>query len=292
MQDKNNTQINDGVVNPDNQWIKDIVIEKYKYYGFEEHIGLNYDFPFMEETKGDIDFNNKKWACVNWYIGNLNTVHRDLLIKLEMFSKEQVKEQIMIAYNIQVQEFQDWEFRKGVYVEYYNTMESISKSLGSYTPNGYYDIYRLKWLFISACFSKFYKVTLDRYFPEQLEQTIQPPQRKNKAVTGFDLGFNDDTKLETLYHVLIAEQFLHHSTKVEHFINAFNGKELIDFKPLKWNEPTKGAIVFFFFSKQKKTPWESNKHLFEPANYKQLLSQSRGNGTFETLKKELEKIIL
>lgn len=181
MQDKNNAQINDGV-NPDNQWIKDIVIEKYKYYGFEEHIGLNYDFPFMEETKGDIDFNNKKWTCVNWYIGNLNAVHRDLLNRLEMFSKEQVKEQIMFAYNKQVQEFNDWDFRKGVYVEYYNIMESISKSLGSYTPNGYYDIYRLKWLFISACFIKFYKVILDRYFPEQLEQTIDIPPHQTLSI--------------------------------------------------------------------------------------------------------------
>lgn len=158
----------------DNQWIKDLVKEKYKYYGFEEHIGLNYDFPFMEHKNGDIDFNNQKWACVNWYIRNLNTVHRDLLNNLEMLPKEKVKEQIMFAYNKQIEVFQDWDLRKGVYIEYYNSMEKLSKSLGSNTPNGYYDIYRLKWLFISACFMKFYKVILDKYFSEQSEAPAPP----------------------------------------------------------------------------------------------------------------------
>jgi hypothetical protein len=153
----------------DNQWIKDLVKEKYKYYGFEEHIGLNYDFPFMEHKKGDIDFNNQKWASVNWYIRNLNTVHRDLLNNLEMLPKEKVKEQIILAYNKQIEVFQDWDLRQGVYIEYHNTMEEASKLLGSRTPNGYYDIYRLKWLFISACFIKFYKVLLDKYFSEQPE---------------------------------------------------------------------------------------------------------------------------
>ncbi len=185
---------NNNVTTPnDNQWIKDLVKEKYKYYGFEEHIGLNYDFPFVEHKKGDIDFNNQKWACVNWYVRNLNTVHRDLLNNLEMLPKEKVKEQIMFAYNKQIEVFQDWDLRQGVYVEYYNTMEEVSKLSGSQIPNGYYDIYRLKWLFISACFIKFYKVLLDKYFSEQPEAPAPTATAQDQPKPETDL--TDDQKI-------------------------------------------------------------------------------------------------
>lgn len=199
------------IVTPiDNQWIKDIVKEKYKYYGFEEHIGLNYDFPFMEHKKGDIDFNNQKWACVNWYIRNLNTVHRDLLNNLEMLPKEKVKEQIMFAYNKQIEVFQDWDLRQGVYVEYFNSMEKLSKSLGSQTPDGYYDIYRLKWLFISSCFIKFYKVILNKYFLEQPEVPAPPATKqptntkpiKAKLLPTFKEMFKDHKQFDKILLII------------------------------------------------------------------------------------------
>ena len=108
-------------------------------------------------------------------------------------------------------------------------------------------------------------------------------------VKGYDLRL-DDTQLETLHGELIKGKFLDEITNVEHFKNAFNGEVLKDFEPLKWTNPTMGAVFFFHIKKTEKPEWTKYSYLFEPANYKQLLSQSRGNGTFKNLTTILEKL--
>lgn len=118
--------------------------------------------------------------------------------------------------------------------------------------------------------------------------TPTPPQQAE--VKGFDLGYTD-TQLENLHGELIKGKFLDGNTKLDHFKNAFNGKILVDFEPLNWSVPTMGAVFFFYFT-NKKPEWTKYKHLFEPANYKQLLSQSKGIGTFDYLTTILDKIIL
>ena len=114
----------------------------------------------------------------------------------------------------------------------------------------------------------------------------------NSTTQGYDLGLTTP-QLETLHAELVINEFLNPKTELEHFKNAFNGQVWNnDFKPLEWIEPTKGAVFLYYFSQGNKPKWKKIENSFNPANYKQLLSQSRGNGTFETLKKELEKIIL
>jgi hypothetical protein len=110
-----------------------------------------------------------------------------------------------------------------------------------------------------------------------------PPHKAEE--TGYKSIYSD-TQLENLYNNLIGN-FLDGNTKLEHFKKAFNGELLGgDFEPLKWIEPTMGAVLFFHISKQK-PQWRKYSYLFEPANYKQLLFQSKGNGTFENLNKTI-----
>ncbi|MDZ7936351.1 MAG: hypothetical protein U5M51_15600 [Emticicia sp.] len=63
-----------------------------------------------------------------------------------------------------------------------------------------------------------------------------------------------------------------------------------DFKPLKWIEPTAGAICIYYLTKEK-PKWKAIKHLFETARYKQLLHQSKSNGAFEQSKAKLQSIL-
>ena len=127
---------------------------------------------------------------------------------------------------------------------------------------------------------------------EESKDIKKPTSSFQAEKTGFDLGYTD-TQLESLYVQLITDNFIDKNTQLEHFKNAFNGTKLVTgFKPLKWIEPTMGAVFFFHVKKTKHPQWTKYSYLFEPANYKQLLSQSRQNGTFDALKIILEKIIL
>lgn len=121
---------NNVVPSNDNRWIRDIVKEEYKKYGFVEQIGLDYNEPFLENDKGDVIKFNKKWASVSWYIKNLNKEHVELLNNLEILPKQEAKEQILFERNKQTDVFQDWSLRKGDYLKYFNSKknESILKN--------------------------------------------------------------------------------------------------------------------------------------------------------------------
>ena len=123
----------------------------------------------------------------------------------------------------------------------------------------------------------------------KLHEVSTPTPPLPAEVKGYDLGL-DNTQLKTLHRKLIEGTFLDGNTKLGHLINAFNGEVLVNFEPLKWTNPTMGAVFFFHVKKTKNTEWTKYSYLFEPANYKQLLSQSRGNGTFENLTTMLEKL--
>lgn len=70
--------------------------------------------------------------------------------------------------------------------------------------------------------------------------TIQAPLSPQ---TGFNLGYSE-TQLKALHKALICNNFLDNQTKEAHFINAFNGKVLINFERLKWIDlsPTRKEI--------------------------------------------------
>jgi hypothetical protein len=120
-----------------------------------------------------------------------------------------------------------------------------------------------------------------------ITRTATPPRKAEE--TGYKSIYSDK-QLETLHGKLLGN-YLDRDTKLEHFKNAFNGEVLVDFKPLKWSNPTMGAVFFFHFKTTKSVEWTKYSYLFESANYKQLLSQSRFNGTFENLINVLELII-
>ena len=98
---------------------------------------------------------------------------------------------------------------------------------------------------------------------------------------GFDLRLTEE-QLIVLHKELIENKFLKIKTKLNHFINAFNGEVLKDnFKPLEWIEPTKGAIFIEVFTN--KNPWTKLESIMVKANYSKLLSQSKGieNSTYK-----------
>ena len=125
-----------------------------------------------------------------------------------------------------------------------------------------------------------------------LENYLKPIETPAPAIEqrGFDLGLAEP-QLTLLYKELMDKTFLSKNTEQEHFINAFNGCLLNDdFKPLKWIEPTAGAICFHHLTAGK-PKWKAIEHLFEPANYKNLLNQSKQNGTFERTISKLKSIL-
>ena len=66
---------------------------------------------------------------------------------------------------------------------------------------------------------------------------VQPPQRKNKAVTGFNSRLTNE-KLKQLCIELKSNDFLCTNTNDEKFVNAFNGEDLKDFERMKWIDKT------------------------------------------------------
>lgn len=106
---------------------------------------------------------------------------------------------------------------------------------------------------------------------------------------GYNLGFSEE-QLNKLYFMLIEAEFLSTNTKLSHFINAFNGGLLCDdFEAIKWKNKTKGAIFIKHYFGDGGKHWHKCIHLFEKANYKQLLSQS--NRVNNTLSLVIEKLI-
>lgn len=107
---------------------------------------------------------------------------------------------------------------------------------------------------------------------------------------GFDLGLTEP-QLIILHKHLVDDNFLDKNTKLNHFINAFNGEVLqADFQQLEWIEPTKGAIFIEVFTKN--NPWTKLEPLMVKANYRQLLSQSKDivKSTFKETYKSLSQI--
>ncbi len=123
------------------------------------------------------------------------------------------------------------------------------------------------------------------FTPIKKEDPPNPPAPQR----GFDSGKSDEY-LKALYKALVEAQFIAPSTKESHFINAFNGKPLLDFVPLAWIDSTKGAVFLSYFLRAVQGYWKKTEHLIQPANYKALLSQSKTNGTFERLTSQLKKI--
>ena len=125
----------------------------------------------------------------------------------------------------------------------------------------------------------------------KLHEVSTPTPPLPAEVKGYDLKL-DDTQLKTLHGKLIERTFLDADTKIEHSKNAFNGKVLAaDFEQLKWVSGTKGAIfISYFLRKETKGLWKLTRHLLESANYSRLLSQSKGNETFESTTVELKDI--
>lgn len=128
---------------------------------------------------------------------------------------------------------------------------------------------------------------------QYLEPTVTILSAKKKFVeqqTGFNLGYSE-TQLEALYKALIDGNFLFSNCNLDHFKNAFDGSVLKDYLPLKWKEPTKGSIFIRYHFSDERHFWVKSNILFEKANYKQLLSQSKkSNNTFDTVTNDIKMI--
>ena len=121
----------------------------------------------------------------------------------------------------------------------------------------------------------------------KLKQIDNNPIQSTK---GLYLGYSFK-QLKSLHQALIDKKFLKSESDLSHFISAFSDDTLADgFKPLQWFSLTKGAIFIAYFFRNKRHVWEETKHIFEPSNYKGLLSQSKGNGTFDRTISVLEEI--
>lgn len=124
-----------------------------------------------------------------------------------------------------------------------------------------------------------------KYFPEL--KTSEKPISEN--LTGFFLGYSEP-QLEKLFE-LLRINYLGISTTLEHFKNAFNGKDLEpNFKPIKWKSKTKGAIIINFLLRKERELWQITSKLIEPANYDQLLYQIKEKAIFKTVTDDLSDI--
>lgn len=112
----------------------------------------------------------------------------------------------------------------------------------------------------------------------------------NSTPKGFNLVGYSIEQLTSLHKALIDKKYLKDNAPLKHFINAFNGKELEDFEPLKWKSKTMGAIFIHYFLRKSETHWKDTQHILEPANYKQLLSQILKNNKFQDCTNELNII--
>jgi hypothetical protein len=137
---------------------------------------------------------------------------------------------------------------------------------------------------------RFEGIPLDLDLMNTIQNRKPASSKKNKIDTGFNLGYTD-TQLTALHKALIDNNFLDSQTKKTHFINAFNGKKLTsNFKQLDWFDYTRGAIFISYFLRKHRNFWSATEHLLVKASYKTLLSQSKGNSTFETVSKELDSV--
>jgi hypothetical protein len=105
----------------------------------------------------------------------------------------------------------------------------------------------------------------------------EPPAEK----TGFDLGLTEP-QLIVLHKELIDNNILDKSVDCDNFIIVFRDEVLNDYKPLKWKNKTKGAVFVSYYFGDEINYWSNYHHLFEPADYKQLLYNSKNTKTFNS----------
>lgn len=206
----------------------------------------------------------------------------DLIRRREIFSNRRKKLPFIRVYNDLIQS-NEASFKMGesvpipdnIYIE------------GTGTPSDEYIITAgLKQICTYNLYIELFDLKLKELNDLELSE-LQSSKKESKQQTGFNLGFSEP-QLEALHQALIDKGYLDKNTKQAHFKNAFNGKELIDFEPLKWKVPTKGAIFIKYYFGDEKNFWSKWKFLFMPARYTTLLSQSiKKNDTFNQVTKEI-----
>lgn len=261
---------------------------------------------------------------VKWHINNNLQYYKDkknLKNTFKILSFEEYKKDFLINIEKKINplEFANEELKK---VNYYLDFESLAtKSIPinlnspfdknkttikdliyNMTNNNYQIDYVLLRAYIKSGFFKYeelsnsltpiqYKRFLEVWVHDKLDALKSIGKKNNNAKAGLVLGYSNEQLIE-LYNNLIALNFLHYSTNVEHFISAFNGEPLsIDYKVLKWTTPTIGAICVSYLTKNKPR-WKYSSSLFEKANYKQLLAQSRRGEKHDEVIAKLKKIIV
>ncbi len=108
-------------------------------------------------------------------------------------------------------------------------------------------------------------------------------------VTGYDLGYSD-TQLETLHKQLIERNFLTNTTKLEHFKNAFNGQDLVDFERLKWVKSYYASIFVWHLGHE--TPWQIAVKVFNNGSIDSLKNGYSPNNLLLSNKQKTAKLSL
>lgn len=119
---------------------------------------------------------------------------------------------------------------------------------------------------------------------------LKQPSAEQK---GFDLGLTEE-QLKALHQQLIDEKFLDKNTKLNHFINAFNGEVLKDFKRLEWLKSVFGAIflkVNFDTDSKKLKVWQNAEKIFDNGNATSLRNADKGTDKHKDYFKKLSEII-
>ncbi len=241
----------------------------YKILSFEE-----YKEEFEVNSIGKLnllEFANEELEKINTYINSLPKPHT--LIPANITSP--------IRYTRKIS-FSDF-----IYQMTNNNYQVDYSTLYSYIQGRYFDYHDLRLILTPIQYKRYLKIWINKYLSS--ENNIEKKTVNERF--GLNLGYNNE-QLKELYNNLIALNFLHSSTNLKHFINAFNGEPLaVDYKVLKWTKPTIGVICVSYLTKNNPR-WKHSSSLFEQANYKQLLGQSIGGRIYDEIIARLKKIII
>lgn len=156
----------------------------------------------------------------------------------------------------------------GIYAAWGNDMVSelrtANNEVSYFTKDFFDDLTELFW----------YRKEVLSMIIKELEPKNTKTKKPQKPPKGYYLGI--DTQLETIYKELMNNKFLDEKTKLEHFINAFNGEPLIDFVKLKWRKQYYASIVIRHCVEHD-TPWQIAVQVFDNGTDTSLKSAYKPN---------------